>query len=559
MATLMHFKPLLLLLVTNLVAIASADVDIECFNVETVFLENKSTGQRYQVGEIDTLPQPLFGRAVQAHDLITVTVTHTTCGSHTGEEATTTVTTDVPCETDSVTIPVTVVPTTSVSVPVTTPAPVSSETPAPVTTPSSVPSTSVASSTVPITTQTSSSVVPGDPQTSGPRTTEIPTGSQSSGTKSSTVTATVTESGSSRSSATSVAPVTTTSATPLIPGIITKVTTETISEPCEFSSTPEVPATDTTFKTVPVPGTTGVSYTNSTDIRVPGATTGPTGYGTSPGIPRTGVPPTPVVTLVTVTIDIPCTETTKCVSTHVYTTVPTQTTTIPVVLVPATSSTPEVPPQPTDKVVTTVPGAPLTTEVVTSVIQPTTQVVTTVIDHTVPGAPQTTEVVSTVIQPTTQVITTVLEPTIPGAPLTTEVVTTVIQKTTQVATEVTDLVPLPPATTVQATTVVRVPVPPAQQTTGKEVSVTQPVVVVQTTLATTTVSKPLETETGATVPGDAPHTKDHVTPPAPHGTSTGTVTPSPVFNSAIAAGIVDGRVLTMTVLVMVSQVILSMI
>ncbi|CRL22758.1 unnamed protein product [Penicillium camemberti] len=158
MAAWTRFK-LLLAMVTTLVAMVAASA--ECHDIETVFLQDPHTGEQYQFGQVNILPRALFGRAVHASELITVTVTHTTCGH---EEPTTTVTTDVPCTTELSTTPLTMESTTPVPAQVTTPVtgvsqstvPTTSSIPVPVTSQISVSSTPEVSSqsTAPVSSQT---------------------------------------------------------------------------------------------------------------------------------------------------------------------------------------------------------------------------------------------------------------------------------------------------------------------------------------------------------------------------------------------------------------------
>jgi hypothetical protein len=280
----------------------------------------------------------------------------------------------------------------------------------------------------------------------------------------------------------------------------TPVTTEivfTITVPCSHTEkcrSTEVYSTSTlvfsnptgTHITAPTAPAVAIVSTPVTSVA--------TDFVTEPCPSATELAPAPAVTEITVTVDIPCTESTKCVSTQVVTTA-ISVSVVPVMPIPVTVPTPE-----TTEVPVAAPAPPAVPKKET-----------TKAEHTVPAsAPQTTtRVVASAPAPT-------LDVTIPESP---------------------------PQAKVSA------PVPETLTTTHP--------VPVHTTLAT--VPQP-PVPKGSDVPQKVPHNGETqiAAPTVPHPASSAeTQAPSapsaPVFNGASAAGFVDGRLLTMSIFVVLAN------
>ncbi|KAJ6058572.1 uncharacterized protein N7446_008155 [Penicillium canescens] len=555
MTSLTRIKMLLLMVVSMVSMGMAAVTDVtgeDCTSIVKVLLQNPHTGESHVVGDANAIPVPapnLFGRAVRPGDgWITITTTETSC---------------VP-RVASTTISISTVDPVVVSI-VSTP-PVISHTSTVITSftttvleTSTVPTTSVAVSTpASAPTDVITTVVPVVTSIHVSSTTGVSTVSSKSTTSKATATAigVTTQSGTPMSSSLAAVPATTSTATAKPVTSSHGSTAETTS-----ASTTSIEVTSSSVtKAVPVPGSTVTG--KNTDFATEPC---PTGTELTPAAGKvTGVPvapaPTPVTSEIVFTITVPCSHTEKCRSTEAY------------------STSTLVFSNPTGTHITA-PTAPA----VVIISAPETSVATDFVTEPCPSgtelapAPAVTEITVTVDIPctestkcvSTQVVTTAISVSVvPVMPIPVTV-------TTPETTEVPVAAPAPPAvpkketTEAEQTTTTHVIAPapaPTLETTIPEsppqakisapvpetITATHPVSV-QTTLAT--VPQP-PVPKGSNVPQKVPQNGESqiAAPTVPHPASSESQAPSaPVFNGASAAGFVDGRLLTMSIFVVLAN------
>ncbi|OQD85625.1 hypothetical protein PENANT_c009G07336 [Penicillium antarcticum] len=574
MTSLTRFKMSLLIVVSMVSMGMAAALGEDCTSIVKVLLQNPHTGATHVLGDNTSVSAPvpnLFGRAVHPDDgWSTITTTVTSCTPHV-PLATTTSTLD------SVVVPIVSSPpiishTSTVTTSYTT---TSLET-------GTLPTTSVAvSASASAPTDVITTVVPAVTSTHVSGTTEVSVVSSESTTSKVTATATevTTQSGTPMSSSSAPASATssTTTAKPMTsfhPSSVEKISASSSSSEVAFTVTGK----STDHLTEPCP-----TETEST----PAA-------GKITGVPPTAAPPALMTTEIVYTVTVPCSHTEKCRSTEVYSTStlviskPTGTH----VTAPATSKVTSVPvsgsivtgeatdfvtePCPTDTEMAPAP-TPVTTEVVFTITVPcsyaekcrSTEVYST--STLVFSNPTRTQVTA----PTAPAVIIVPAPVtvgLPPAPAVTEITMTldisctestkcVSTKvlTTAISVSVVPVVPIAVTVPTPETTEVPVSAPAPLEATFPQSppqvkvseSVSEPIITTKPAAPQTTL---------ATVPQQVPHEASHsgetqiAVSTVPHPPSSETLTPSaPVFNGASTAGLVDGRLLTVSIFVVLAN------